>query len=107
MRQAHRTPGTLSGSRIFGVMVFPVFWMVSTAFKPDDKVYAQSPQWLPLHPTIRHFADAIERPFFWQNVKNSLIVVTARSRSRSCSRSSRRWRSRSTASTAAGSSSSR
>jgi N,N'-diacetylchitobiose transport system permease protein len=77
VRQAHRTLWNVVGLAIFGVMVFPVFWMVSTAFKPDDKVYAQSPQWLPLHPTIRHFADAIERPFFWQNVKNSLIVVTA------------------------------
>src|SRR3954469_235810 len=77
MRQAHRTLWNVVGLAIFGVMVFPVFWMVSTAFKPDDKVYAQSPQWLPLHPTIRHFADAIARPFFWENVKNSLIVVTA------------------------------
>jgi len=24
------------GLAVFAVMVFPVFWMVSTAFKPDD-----------------------------------------------------------------------
>jgi N,N'-diacetylchitobiose transport system permease protein len=51
--------------------------MVSTAFKPDDKVYSLTPQWLPLHPTLSHFRDAIHRPYFWNDVKNSLIVVVA------------------------------
>ena len=56
-------------------MVFPVFWMISTAFKPDDEIVSLNPTWVPLHPTIDHFRDAINRPYFWQDVKNSLIVV--------------------------------
>jgi N,N'-diacetylchitobiose transport system permease protein len=65
------------GLVVFAVMVFPVFWMVSTAFKPDDQIISVAPTWLPLHPTLDHFRDAINRPFFWDDVKNSLIVVLA------------------------------
>jgi N,N'-diacetylchitobiose transport system permease protein len=57
------------------VMIFPVYWMVSTAFKPDSGIVAVTPQWIPLHPTLDHFRDAMARPYFWANVKNSLIIV--------------------------------
>ena len=36
------------GLMVFAVMIFPVYWMVSTAFKPDDEVYSLTPRWLPL-----------------------------------------------------------
>jgi N,N'-diacetylchitobiose transport system permease protein len=75
VRNAHRTLWNVVGLAVFIVMIFPVYWMVSTAFKPDDEVYSLTPRWLPLHPTLSHFTDAIHRPFFWQDVKNSLIVV--------------------------------
>ena len=74
-RHAHRTFWNVVGVGVFVLMIFPVFWMVSTAFKPADQVYSQTPTWFPLHPTIRHFADAIHKPFFWTDVKNSMIVV--------------------------------
>jgi ABC-type glycerol-3-phosphate transport system permease component len=61
---------------VFVVFVFPVFWMVSTALKPDDQIFSRTPTWLPLEPTLQHFRDAMDRPFFWDTVKNSLIVVT-------------------------------
>jgi N,N'-diacetylchitobiose transport system permease protein len=57
-------------------MVFPVFWMISTAFKSNDQIVSLTPTWLPLHPTLQHFRDAIAKPFFWVDVKNSLIVVS-------------------------------
>jgi N,N'-diacetylchitobiose transport system permease protein len=63
------------GLAVFVVMVFPVFWMISTAFKPNEQIISLTPTWLPLHPTISHFTDAIHRPYFWADVKNSLIVV--------------------------------
>jgi N,N'-diacetylchitobiose transport system permease protein len=62
---------------IFVVVVFPVFWMISTALKPDDEIVALKPTWLPTTPTLSHFSAAIERPFFWEDVKNSLIIVGA------------------------------
>jgi N,N'-diacetylchitobiose transport system permease protein len=57
------------------LMAFPVFWMISTAFKRDDQIFALTPTWIPLHPTLSHFGAAIHKPFFWADVKNSLIVV--------------------------------
>jgi N,N'-diacetylchitobiose transport system permease protein len=58
------------------VMVFPVYWMVATAFKPGHDILSYTPQWFPAHPTLSNFTDAVHQPFFWHAVKNSLIVVT-------------------------------
>jgi N,N'-diacetylchitobiose transport system permease protein len=66
----------LTGLLVFVVMVFPVYWMVATAFKPGNDVLSYEPHWLP-DPTLVNFRDAIGRPYFWDNVKNSLIVVVA------------------------------
>jgi N,N'-diacetylchitobiose transport system permease protein len=63
------------GLGVFVVMVFPVFWMISTAFKSNEQIVSLTPTWLPLHPTLSHFRGAIHKPFFWEDVKNSLIVV--------------------------------
>ena len=65
------------GLGIFVVMVFPVFWMISTAFKPNEQIVSLAPTWVPRHPTLEHFRAAIDKPFFWEDVKNSLIVVLA------------------------------
>ena len=59
------------------VMVFPVYWMVATAFKPGRDTLSYTPQFIPTHPTLSNFSDAIHRAFFWDAVKNSLIVVSA------------------------------
>jgi N,N'-diacetylchitobiose transport system permease protein len=74
-RRAGRLGWNVVGVVLFGVMVFPVFWMVSTAFKPNDEVYSFTPTWLPGHPTLNHFRAALDRPYFWTDVKNSVIVV--------------------------------
>ena len=62
---------------LFVVMIFPVFWMISTAFKSDDEIVSYTPTWFSLHPTVKHFRDAINAPFFCADLKNSLIVVSA------------------------------
>jgi N,N'-diacetylchitobiose transport system permease protein len=75
-RRARQTGWNLVGIAVFVVMVFPVFWMISTAFKSNDQIVSLNPTWFPLHPTLQHFRDAIDKPFFWADVKNSLIVVS-------------------------------
>jgi N,N'-diacetylchitobiose transport system permease protein len=75
-RRARQTGWNLVGLAVFVVMVFPVFWMISTAFKSNEQIVSLSPTWFPLHPTLSHFRDAMNKPFFWTDVKNSLIVVT-------------------------------
>jgi N,N'-diacetylchitobiose transport system permease protein len=64
------------GLVVLVVMVFPVYWMVSTAFKPGHDILSYTPQWFPAHPTLSNFTDAVNQDFFWDAVKNSLIVVT-------------------------------
>ncbi len=41
------------------VTLFPIFWMVSTAFKPPQEIYSLTPQLLPGHPTIGNFSAVI------------------------------------------------
>jgi N,N'-diacetylchitobiose transport system permease protein len=65
------------GLALFAVMVFPVFWMLSTAFKNNDQINSFNPVWFPGHPILSHFRDAVHRPYFWIDVKNSVIVVVS------------------------------
>lgn len=67
----------LLGLVLFAVMVFPVYWMVATAFKRGNDVLSFTPQFVPRHPTLANFRDAIDRELFWSSVRNSLIVVGA------------------------------
>jgi N,N'-diacetylchitobiose transport system permease protein len=39
--------------------LFPVLWMISTAFKPSQEVYSQTPHLLPTHPTFGNFTTVI------------------------------------------------
>jgi N,N'-diacetylchitobiose transport system permease protein len=64
------------GVLTFAVLAFPVYWMIASAFKPQGQLDGLTPTWIPLHPTLSHFRDAMNRPFFWDGVKNSLIVVS-------------------------------
>jgi N,N'-diacetylchitobiose transport system permease protein len=66
----------LVGLLVFVVMIFPVYWMVATAFKTGPDIFSYTPKWFPFPATLANFGDAIHRPYFWQNVRNSLIVVS-------------------------------
>jgi N,N'-diacetylchitobiose transport system permease protein len=76
-RRVHKLGWNLLGLLVFAVMVFPVYWMVATAFKPGQQILSYTPQWIPTSPTLSNFRDAIDQPFFWNAVKNSLIIVSA------------------------------
>jgi len=41
------------------VTLFPIFWMVSTAFKPSQEIYSLSPHLLPSHPTLSNLRQVI------------------------------------------------
>jgi N,N'-diacetylchitobiose transport system permease protein len=75
-RRFRKAGWNLVGLVVLVVMVFPVYWMVSTAFKPGHDILTYTPNWFPTHPTLSNFKDAINQAFFWHAVKNSLIVVT-------------------------------
>ncbi len=75
-RRVHKLGWNLLGLLVLAVMVFPVYWMVATAFKPGQQILSYTPQWFPTSPTLSNFRDAIDQPFFWHAVKNSLIIVS-------------------------------
>jgi N,N'-diacetylchitobiose transport system permease protein len=76
-RLARRVGINVLGLAVFGIMIFPVYWMVLTAFKQGNDVLSFTPQFLPTHPTLANFRDAMSRELFWSSVRNSLIVVGA------------------------------
>jgi N,N'-diacetylchitobiose transport system permease protein len=63
------------GLAVFCVVVFPVYWMVTTALKPGNDILRYRPKLFPHPATLANFGDAIHRPYFWQDVRNSLIVT--------------------------------
>jgi len=77
IKRSHRVGWNIVGLVLFFVMVFPVYWMVSTAFKTNDQIYSYTPTWFPTHVTLAHFRNVMNHPYFWTDVKNSVIVVVS------------------------------
>lgn len=72
--RTRRLPNIIAVAMIV-VWVFPVYWMINTAFKPRSGVMSVTPQFWPLEPTLNNFAIAIGSGSFLNNLLNSLIVV--------------------------------
>ena len=57
---AARKAKTLSlngiGVLVAVVTLFPIFWMISTAFKPSQEIYSLTPSLVPAHPTFGNFS---------------------------------------------------
>lgn len=72
---------TLNGVAILVALVtlFPIFWMVSTAFKPQTELYSLTPHLLPEHPTFSNFSSVISGSViglpYWVFLRNSLVVT--------------------------------
>ncbi len=73
-----------AGLNTLGVLValvtlFPILWMVSTAFKPASEIYSLTPHPLPAHPTLGNFRSVIDGKViglpYWNFLKNSLFVT--------------------------------
>jgi multiple sugar transport system permease protein len=73
------------------IVLFPVFWMVSTAFKDSGEWVAWPPHWLPHVPTLHNFAQifafrsidpslsrqAAEQAFsIWKSMGDAMLVCT-------------------------------
>jgi N,N'-diacetylchitobiose transport system permease protein len=75
LQQARQLVYDAIGIVVAIVMLFPIYWMVATAFKPGQDILRLEPKWFPNPITLQNFQDAIARPFFLDDVKNSLIIV--------------------------------
>ncbi|MGW6563980.1 carbohydrate ABC transporter permease [Streptomyces sp. NPDC054975] len=74
-RALHRIPLNTAAATVFVLAVFPVYWMVLTAFKPTPDIQAETPVFLPTSLTLEHFAHAVEADGFWLFWRNSLLVT--------------------------------
>ncbi|HUA28404.1 MAG TPA: carbohydrate ABC transporter permease [Streptosporangiaceae bacterium] len=69
-----------AGLLVAVVTLFPIFWMVATAFKPSQEIYSLTPSLLPSHPTIGNFRQVIGGQAsgigtVWLFFRNSLAVT--------------------------------
>jgi N,N'-diacetylchitobiose transport system permease protein len=61
---------------VFSVlMLFPVYWVLNTAFKPADEVLALEPTFWPTSPTLDNFISAFKAPLFLKDMLNGVIVT--------------------------------
>ncbi len=74
-RRLRRLPLNLAALAVLATAAFPVYWMVATAFKPTAEIQSATPTFLPLHPTLDHFATAVHAPGFGGYWRNSLLVT--------------------------------
>lgn len=81
--KADRMQGTLKYIFFYGilgaialVMLFPLLWLVSTAFKsPTENIFQFPPQLLPSQPTIENFIQVWQTNPFGQYLFNSTLVA--------------------------------
>ena len=66
----------LLGVLVILVMVFPVYWAVSTSFKRGLDMNKATPEWFPVPGTLQHYVSAWHKDFFLSSLKNSAIVVS-------------------------------
>jgi N,N'-diacetylchitobiose transport system permease protein len=59
------------------VWIFPVYWMINSAFKPTRDLMQTTPQFVPDTPTLDNFVTALTEDNFLVNLRNSVIVVGA------------------------------
>jgi len=81
-RRARKIGLNALGVLVALVTLFPIFWMVSTAFKPSQEIYSLTPSLLPAHPTFGNFTQVISGQAsgigtVWLFFRNSLAVTLA------------------------------
>ena len=59
------------------VTLSPIYWIAANSFKYDIDIFSVPPQWVPAHPTLKHYDAAfVQRPFLTYAL-NSLIIAVS------------------------------
>ncbi|MFJ5086702.1 carbohydrate ABC transporter permease [Streptomyces sp. NPDC088674] len=74
-RLARSVPRGIAAAVVFVLSVFPVYWMVLTALKPNAQIQSETPVFFPTSLTFDHFSDAVHADGFWGFWRNSLLVT--------------------------------
>lgn len=59
------------------ICLFPVYWMISTAFKPTKDIQSENPRLVPYTWTFEHFRTAIDADGFGLFWRNSILVTAS------------------------------
>jgi N,N'-diacetylchitobiose transport system permease protein len=65
----------ISGIFAIVLMGFPVYWMITTSFKPKGDILSTNPTVLPRSFTLSNYVEAVTKEGFVRALVNSLIVV--------------------------------
>ena len=65
----------VSGIVAIVLMGFPVYWMITTSFKPKGDILSTNPTLLPRSFTLSNYVEAVTKEGFVRALINSLIVV--------------------------------
>ena len=81
-RPVHRRPGTARRTMLGAlavivalVWVFPVYWMISSAFLPTNRLRTPEPTFFPLDGTLSNFRRVFADPSFFSAFRTSLAVT--------------------------------
>lgn len=64
----------VAGVVVFVLFAFPVYWMISTAFKPAGDIRTFDVSLFPRTFTLENFRTAMGKAGFWTFLRNSLVV---------------------------------
>jgi multiple sugar transport system permease protein len=59
------------------IFIAPVFWMLSSALKPDYEIFANPPVWWPAQPRWQNFSEGLTALPFGRYTLNTLIIALA------------------------------
>jgi N,N'-diacetylchitobiose transport system permease protein len=59
------------------LFVFPVYWMIATAFKPDNEIKRYTPTFLPWPLDFSHFSRIFGDSAFFTGLRSSVIVTVS------------------------------
>ncbi|MCT9932884.1 carbohydrate ABC transporter permease [Planotetraspora sp. A-T 1434] len=78
-KRINRAALNAAGVAVFLFAVFPVYWMVATAFKPDDQIFTTSFIPFPSPPSMDHVSRVLTKGVaghsIWRYLGNSAIVA--------------------------------
>jgi len=57
-----------------GIVLIPLFWMVSSSLKTEGELFQTPPSFIPERPTVGNYLRLFQEGVFWPYLRNSLIV---------------------------------
>jgi N,N'-diacetylchitobiose transport system permease protein len=72
-----RVPLYAAATVTIALCLFPVYWMVTTAFKPNRDIQSDTPRFLPHTWTLEHFRTAVDADGFALFWRNSILVTAS------------------------------